>query len=258
MEKFERKIGFVDILMISLALVSLGLLIYEDVADPGPEQKLWIIYIDLGIVAIFAIEFIARISQAKDKKAYLKSHWYDLIGMVPVAHPLFRGFRLARLVRIVAIGSRFLRAADRSLGEAVVHRQLEKYKGMVVQELTAPIIMTAFGITEQAVLKGNYGSAVARGLEENRAHIVERVISKMRDDRALALVLKMPGIGSGIERLPGRVLDGVIDTLADPGMDETIRDVLREIFSGLRADFSERTWRSGSLSGGAGAVATSP
>lgn len=234
MERFEREITVVDIVMVSLALVSLGLLVYEDVYNPPPEGRRAIVYIDLTIVGIFALEYLVRLSQAKDKKAFVKSHWYDLVGMVPVSHPIFRGFRLARIFRLVVISGRLLRATDRSLGEAFLQKQLTKYRAIVVEELTEPIFVAGLKLTENALVKGDYGSAVARALAQQRDTIANHMVNQMRKDTALNLLLKTPGIGPGIERLPGRVLDGVVETLGAPEIDDAIRQVIREIMADLR------------------------
>lgn len=241
MERFERKITVVDIFMIALAVVSLGLLLYEDITRPSDAVRRQLYLIDLAIIGIFATEFLWRFVQAERKGTFLLTHWYEIIGMIPAA--AFRAFRLVRLIRIVAIGSRFLRAADRSLGEALVHRQIDKYRNILVEELVDPLLVAMLLVTERVATKGNYGTAIARGLSKNRDAMAERFLEILRKDAALGLLLKTPGVGGALERLPGRLLDGAVEAVGNPEVDETIRQVIREVLVDLRREVARRDWR---------------
>ncbi len=246
MERFERKLTFLDAIMVVLALLSVGLLVYDEFAEPGDPWRTRILWADLVIVIVFALEFLWRLFQAERKTNYALRHWYDLLGMVPAmvfANPAFRAFRLARVVRVVAVASRFLRVTDRTFGEAFVNRTLGKYKGIFVEELTTPVVLAVLNVAEQATLKGNYGTAVANGLRARKDEISDHVLTSIRKDTTLNLLLKTPGVGPAIERLPGRALEGVADTLGSKEMDDAIRAILKQIFADLKRDVAVRQWR---------------
>jgi hypothetical protein len=240
-EKFERKITIVDIVLMALALVSLGLLLYEEITRPPAPVRERIVLIDLVIVGIFALEFTVRVLQSERKLAYIGRHWYDLIGMIPVAHPVFRSFRLARFIRLFVIASRFLRATDRTLGEAFVHGQIAKYRKALAEELTDPILIALLGTAQRAVTEARIGTALAKGLSARRDELAEQALKPLRDE--MPLLLKMPGIGHAIERLPGRMLDSVVATLGSKETDEAISTALRTALESLEQDLSKKSWR---------------
>lgn len=246
MERFERKITIVDITMVTLALLSVGILVYLEFWKPEDPLRTRLLYLDLAVVAVFVIEFLFRVAESDKKWSYVGRHWYDILGMVPAlafSHPIFRAFRLVRVIRIAAIAGRFIRVTDRTFGEAFVHRTLGRYKAAFVEELTTPIALAVLGAAENAVLKGNYGTTIANALRKERDDIVTHVVAQLRKDGPVALLMRTPGIGSAIEHLPGRVLDGVIETLDAKAMDESIRDILRDILAGLKRDIGRRDWR---------------
>jgi voltage-gated potassium channel len=143
---------------------------------------------------------------------------------------------------VVVIAGRLLRATDRTFGEAIVHRQVEKYRAILVEELSRPVVLAALDVTENALVKGHYGTAVARALESKREDIAAHVVDQMRKDTALSLLLRTPGIGPALERLPDRALAGVADTLGTREMDAAIRAVIREVLRDLRAEVAKRDW----------------
>lgn len=58
--------------------------------------------IDLIILSIFWIDYIARISSAKNKKLFFKNNILDLIAIIPL-NQLFAMFRIFRVFRIVRL-----------------------------------------------------------------------------------------------------------------------------------------------------------
>lgn len=104
----ERRQGPVtrDLFMLFLALVSIAILIYDETATVPEDERQALIVIDGFIVLVFAAEFIYGLWRAQDKRAYWKSHWWEIPGLVPMAlgeASFLRAFRLARLARIIRI-----------------------------------------------------------------------------------------------------------------------------------------------------------
>lgn len=104
----ERRQGPVsrDLLMLFLALVSIAILIYDETTNIPQDERQALIVIDAFIVLVFAIEFVYGLWTAQDKRAYWKSHWWELPGLVPMAvgeASFLRAFRLARAARVIRI-----------------------------------------------------------------------------------------------------------------------------------------------------------
>lgn len=248
-DPYEHRISLVDVVMISLAIVSVLILAYEQVYDPSPERQRLIIYIDLGIVAIFAVEFIVRISRAQDKMGYVKGHWYDLVGMIPVSHPLFRGFRLARLVRLFVLTSRFVRATNRSFGEAFVETMVGRYKDIFVEGISDRIVLRLLDETEAVLTRGAYGTAAARALDSNRDELIKKINVQLKKDRATRLLMGVPGMERMLEGVQERTITTVVATLGSEEMNQTILSVIREILGDLRRATQQKEWRAPAATG---------
>lgn len=104
-----------DVLMMALALLSVGFVIWVEVYDLEPEDDLFLrlAYWDLAIVALFLGEFLWRWTASTDKREFWKRNWWELPGLVPLylevlstqVGPLawLRAFRLLRVVRVLRL-----------------------------------------------------------------------------------------------------------------------------------------------------------
>ena len=73
---------------------------------------------DAGLTVVFALEFGSRLAAARDRSAYMRSHWIDLVALIPTIRQLriLRLLRLLRLVRTFASIYRALLHVERLLG----------------------------------------------------------------------------------------------------------------------------------------------
>lgn len=95
-----------DLLMVALAILSIAILVYDEVANPAAATHEALILIDWVIVGVFVGEFAWRLWQTPDRKGFWKRNWWELPGMVPMAAGeagFLRAFRLVRAVRVVRI-----------------------------------------------------------------------------------------------------------------------------------------------------------
>lgn len=97
-----------DIALTILAILSIGLLVYELAGTPSPETLSLIRTIDIGIALVFLAEFILRLFGAKNRKEFMSDNWWQLFASIPVTASgtqILRGLMLIRLFRLVRFTS---------------------------------------------------------------------------------------------------------------------------------------------------------
>ena len=129
---------FNDSLLITLALISVGLLIFELTGRPTEETLATIRLIDLGVALVFGLEFLVRLSESKARKDFMKQNWWQILAAIPVTATgtqALRGLMLIRLMRVVRLTSMVARVSlfARSLGR-------------IVKETRLALIVTLLGI----------------------------------------------------------------------------------------------------------------
>src|SRR5687767_310282 len=99
-----------DLFISVLALVSVGIGVYDLTHERTSTAFTWYDILDLVIVAIFIIDFVWSAIGSGNWKAYIRRNWYEIPSMIPItgnmvfgaeAVPLLRSLRLVRLARVV-------------------------------------------------------------------------------------------------------------------------------------------------------------
>lgn len=87
-----------DILISSLAVFAVALIII----DLSEGLTGWEIQADRLILAVFVVDYLARLHAAPDKKHFIRSNICDLIAILPF-HTIFRAFKLVRSASLLKL-----------------------------------------------------------------------------------------------------------------------------------------------------------
>lgn len=223
-----RRVGILDWLMLVLALLSVGLLAWEMLGSVDKATRQWIFTADYAICAIFATEFVWRWRQAGWSGEYVKHNWYEVLGMIPLQHPVLRGFRLFRVLRILILLSRFGRAADRALGDEFTYLLVSRFKNVIVESISSAVTVAVLQEVEDVLAKGSYARNISRALEENQFELRGMIAEKLREDRQAGKLSRLPFANEITQTLIDTSMRVIEQVLLDPRTDELISDLLRE------------------------------
>jgi len=234
------RVTAVDWLMLALAIVSVAMLLYETWGPVTPEQRRQILLADYAIIGIFAVEFTFRWVKDERPRTFPLRYWYEVLGMIPVAHPAIRGFRLFRIIRIVVILGRFGRAADRAFGQGFTRRFLVRFKSTIVETIGDAITVKVLDETLSVLQKGDYTRNLADALERHGDDMMAIVAEKVKADPEVGAVRHLPFFDSVVAtstKVTQRIL---IDLLRDPRMDQMVKDIIRLNVEQIRGEVARR------------------
>lgn len=227
-EKPRPAIGPIDWLMLLLAIASIGLLTWETLAELPVETTRLIIYTDYAICALFAAEFTWRWSHHGWSWRYPVHNWYEVLGMIPVSSPAFRGFRLFRVVRILVLLARFGKAADRAFGDEFTYRLIARFRTGVVDAIKGPLTKAILDEVGSVLERGHYTQNVTRALIANENEIEQMVLEKLREDPQVGRLRRIPLYDELVRAVVRAAFRVIMETLSDPRTDELISDMIRE------------------------------
>ena len=118
--KLRRYIITYDIVMTVLALISIGLVIFDLVGLISIGRRPFRV-IDQSITLIFAIDYAIRFSLAPRKRIFVKTHVLDLLAIIPYNEVFTflrfsrvgRFARLAKLSRLIGLNSKLKHISNR-------------------------------------------------------------------------------------------------------------------------------------------------
>lgn len=237
-----------DRLMLGLAVLDVVLLaIRRDVELPGDWETtliVWIHRVDFALLAIFGVEFLVSLAVARQRLAFLKANWYDLVGLIPIHSPLLRAFRLGRAIRVYVWGSRYPSEVEEKYGgEAYVLHVLRRYEPVLVEELTDPLLVRVLGVLRRVVGEAHFANAVGAGLQERRETIRQVVVDSIHKSPALRVAYGIGPVRAGIDEVEKQSVDVAIAALTDPRLDDVIRGSIDDALAGLQARVAEKDWQ---------------
>jgi voltage-gated potassium channel len=221
----ERVVSPVDWVMLGLAVFSVGLLSYITFFAHSARTAHVVFVVDTCICGVFLLEFLWRWRRDRWAKSFVLRNWFEILGMIPIAHPALRGFRL---LRIVVLLLRLARATDRALGERFTERLVERLSRPIVVAIKKPITLAVLDEVVKVLETGNYPENLSRSLSANRVLLQEIVAEKIRDDPQAGLFKRLPFHDEIVQSVIDTAMRVTLAVLADPRIDEFFADVVRD------------------------------
>jgi voltage-gated potassium channel len=239
-----RRIG--DLVIVVLALLSVGLLVYSAVADLNDDQQRTVFWIDLGICIVFLSEFLGSWRLAGWQVSYLWRNWYDLISMIPAAYPpLVDHGTWTWLLWGLVILARVGRAADRLVGERVFAALTRRVVVTLVDTIRFPITVAVLEEVAAVLQAGRYTENLAAALHENEQDIKAMVRETLKDDPLTGRIKWVPFHDQVVDTVSTTTMRVIYEVLNDPRTEELIADVLRENILQLRTEIRAHGYGSG-------------
>jgi voltage-gated potassium channel len=240
-----RRRRLTDLLVVGLAVLSVGLLAYSAFADLSDDEQLTVFWIDVGICVLFFVEFVGSWRAAGGGLAFLWRNWYDLVSMVPVAHPYFVEGDWTRLLWGVVILARIGRGADRLFGERVTAAVTSRAVNSLVDVIKYPITVAVLEEVAAVLQAGRYTENIATALHENEHEIKTMVREKVKADPLTGRITWLPFHDRLVDTVSETTLRVIFEVLNDPRTDELVADVLRENILQLREEVRKREYGAG-------------
>jgi voltage-gated potassium channel len=226
----NRRVSAVDWIMVGLALMSVLILVTVEafgfLLEGRPEWRLWLIYADVGLCGVFLIEFLVQMARAPSRRDFVKGRWYDLIGMVPISHPLLRGFRLFRIVRIVVVLSRVSKTSSRAFGEAAVENLVRRYREVFIEAIEGRIMLASLDIVEPPLTRSRLPARIADALDKRRGELRTTVHQSLQKVPVIRHLMKL----NVSQDLLGAVEDVVLETVVTALRSDELNRVVQESF----------------------------
>lgn len=224
-------VGWADWTMLVIALVSVVLLSWITFWDVTATVERRVIIADYAICGLFLVEFLWRWGRSGEGWRFPLRYWYEVLGMIPISNPVFRGFRLLRIFIVLA---RLGRAADRAFGDRVTAAVLTHATDTLVETIKRPITVAVMDEVAAVLQTGHYTQNIAAALQENRDELDQMIVELVKQDSRIGRLRRLPFHDDVVRLVSDTVFRLVFEVLNDPRTDELISDMLRENIDQMR------------------------
>lgn len=212
-------------MMVALAALSAAM-VFANTAYaafiPDAWQR-WMVPLDLAILAVFGLEFLGRLLKADGKARFVATHWYDVIGLVPVASPLFRSLRLVRLARMFVV-AKLPWEQDANWMFALVRRGINLIVGILVAELIRPMMLMGIKMSRVPLRKARVAAMAGKILDAQKEGVEQVALASLK----IAKPLKPVADSAAGQKLVHAVTVSVLGTVAEFLQTDEVNDLLAD------------------------------
>lgn len=239
----REKLHVVDYTILGLAAASLVVfLLHVGSTLSGFEAKT-LRYVDFALIALYGALFGVKWMLAPEPARWVRRHAFWLLGMMPLTVPVLVPDRYYIVVQVLVLVLRTGKALDRAFGAHVLSGLFDRYRWMVVEELTEPLLMRLAVLLEESLTSRDYAAAIGKRLHERR-DLVEAAVSRaIAASPKLTLVSKFGPAQRLIDETTTEVVDAAHAALTGPEINTLIREGLQDAFAELKQGIADRKWQ---------------
>jgi hypothetical protein len=225
-----------------IALLSLTILSFWVFSGRGPVPAVWVV-VDIGIGIISLIEFFTRSGFRWDSGAYLRSHFFDFVAIVPALLLVNQGIAIELVWVWIILVARFIRVIDRLGGDGFVQRNIWALLEGMEEEITDRVLQRIIARVQGDMDRANFSHGVAEAFRKNKSSVLQRVRAVTPHEGVVPSLAHIVGLDAALERAEERTYDAVVQIIDSEEVDHAVRDVVNSVFSRMHNELGEKSWK---------------
>lgn len=242
----RENLHLVDYAILALAFTSLLVFLLDRTGALPAEEVVALRVVDLGLVALYGSAFAIKWALAEDPLRWLRRNALNALGVLPLTVNLFEPVIADRYYIIVQVAIVVLRAGealDRAFGARVLHGLFERYRSMVVEELTDPLLMRLAVALEESVVGRDYVAAIGKRIDDRRDLMRAAVARGIQASPKLTRLYAFGPVQRKVDETTEELVDALAAALTSPEVNQLIREGLQDAFAELKDNIRERKWQ---------------
>jgi len=223
--------------LLSLILLSMWI---PRASEPVPAAWVWL---DIGLAAVFTIEFFTRSGFRWHRANYLRTRFFDFVAIVPALALVNHGFAIEGAWVWLILVARLVRVVDRFLGDGFATRNVLALVEGFEEEITDRVLERIITRIQEDIDRVELSHRVAEALVRNKADVLQRIRAATPRQGFMPGLAHIVGLDAALERAEERSYDAIVGIVNSEEIDRAIRDVVNSSFSSLLNEIGKRTWR---------------
>ena len=206
-----------DYFFLGLVIVDIFLLVFGSVYQPLFQRIGWdiaqlLLMFDQIVVIVWALYLFARSRHSDDRLTFLRTHWYELVGLLPLG-AIARSFLLLRGAKF-GIAFYKLGRADQGDVAGMITRDITfRFRDVIVDTIADAVFLQSLRRVEEVMLRLDYSRLAQDAFAEYQEELRVAVNNAVRQRSVVGKLSKLP------------FMDGFGDMIGDD-LSEVIKDVL--------------------------------
>lgn len=242
LESLPRRSAVLHWAAFTLSLFSLLLLGGWVFSAQGSVPAAWV-WLDIGLGAVFAVEFFTRSGFRWGWSGYMGTHFFDFIAIVPALLLVNRGFIIQGVWVWLILVARTTRVVDRFLGDGFVRRTILAVVEGFEEEITDRVLGRIITRVQEDMDRAEFSHGVAEAFARNREAVLQRVRAATPREGFVPGLAHLIGLDAALERTEAQTYDAIVGIINSEEVECAVRDIVNSSFSRIRNELKEKSWR---------------
>ena len=226
----------------SLSLFSLIILAIWVFSSRGSVPTVWIA-VDIGLGVVLALEFFTRSGFRRDGFIYFRTRFFDFVAIVPALALVHHGFTGEGVWVWIILAARATRMVDRLLGDGFVNRNTLALVEGLEEEITDRVLERIVTRIQADMNQADFSHGIAEALERNKDTVLGRIRAATPHEGFVPGLAHVVHLDTALERAEERTFDAIVGIIDSKEVDHAVKDVVSSLFSRMRTELGERSWR---------------
>ena len=226
----------------ALSLISLVLLSVWVFSSHGLVPTAWVIF-DIGLGIVTVVEFFTRSGFKWNRGAYLRTHFFDFVAIVPALALVNHGIAIELVWVWIILVARFVRVIDRLGGDGFVQRNIWALIEGFEEEITDRVLQRIILRVQADMNRAHFSHEVAAAFVRNKSSVLQRVRAATPKDGLMPSLAHIVGLDKALERAEEQTYDAIVGIIDSEEIDTAVRDVVNSVFSRMHSELGEKSWK---------------
>ncbi|EID99916.1 hypothetical protein [Leptospira licerasiae] len=223
-----------DYFLLSLAAIDVFFLLFVNSYKEFIHKDIpgYVLAFDLFVIFLWAIEVWIKVRQKKDIKKYLRTNWYELIGIIPLY--FLRPFLLLRGVKLAIAFYRF-GTSGQNVSEVLTREITFRFRDVIVDTIADAVFLHSLERVEEVMLRLDYSQLAKEAISKHNDQLNSKVNESLQSKFLLEELSKIPFMSQISHKLGediGRMIAEVLET-------EVIGDIMKDITANILKEMAE-------------------
>ncbi|PJZ25224.1 hypothetical protein CH352_11750 [Leptospira hartskeerlii] len=223
-----------DYFLLSLAAIDVFFLLFVNSYKEFIHKDIpaYVLAFDLFVIFLWGIEVWIKVRQKKDIKKYLRTNWYELIGIIPLY--FLRPFLLLRGVKLAIAFYRF-GTSGQNVSEVLTREITFRFRDVIVDTIADAVFLHSLERVEEVMLRLDYSHLAKEAISKHNDQLNSKVNESLQSKFLLEELSKIPFMSQISHKLGediGRMIAEVLET-------EVIGDIMKDITANILKEMAE-------------------
>lgn len=239
-----------DYFLLTIAAIDVFLLLFINTYKEFLHRDIstYVLIFDLLVLVLWGFELFVKLRQKGDPKKYLKTNWYEVVGIIPFF--FLRPFLLLRGVKLAIAFYRF-GTSGQNVSEALTREITFRFRDVIVDTIADAVFLHSLERVEEVMLRLDYSQLAKQAFAKHNLRFHEKVNESLQSKFLLEEVSKLPFLSEISRRLGENIGQMVAEILETEVMGDIMKDItaniLHEMTDHVRKLPLERITRTSSL-----------